>query len=99
VAPWDQGETDHTVLSWDHLFELLTGEGGYLARIPAGTPPVLVLTQMNELEDSLGLFGFLDRVMSEADVPIIVLGELQGEPPRFRTAYRTAGEEHDDGGT
>jgi len=93
ATPFGPAVADETILSWDHLFQLLTGESGYLARIPADVPPVLVLTQLKELEDSLGLFEFLHRVISETDVPIVVLCELGTDQPRFRTAYRTSAEE------
>lgn len=74
-APW----------TWDLMFRLLAGPGGYLARVPAGVPPVVALLQMRACADSVGLFGFLGRVMGEAGVPLVLLGEA-GSRPSLRTA-------------
>jgi len=76
------------LFTWDHLWYLLTGSGGYLERIPEGVPTLLALTQLAGLQDSLGLFGFLNRIMEEAGLPLVLLGELADRPVRIRTAYR-----------
>jgi probable selenium-dependent hydroxylase accessory protein YqeC len=91
--PWALDPTGADLFTWDHMFRLLAGAGGYLERIPRGVPTVLVLTQLEDVDDSIGLFTFLDRVMTEARVPIVVLCELVRGEPRFQTAYRAdAGE-------
>jgi probable selenium-dependent hydroxylase accessory protein YqeC len=87
--------TPQTVWDWDHMFALLTGPGGYLDRVPAGVPPLLVLTQTGGLADGIGLFSFLDRVMSRACMPIVVLCELSGKQPRFRTVCLAEGDSNE----
>jgi probable selenium-dependent hydroxylase accessory protein YqeC len=89
-APWlprDPAE----IWSWDLMFRLLHGPGGYLAHVPDGVPVVVALTQLAACADSVGLFGFMARVMDEAGVPLIVLGELAGEHPHLRTTCRLDG--------
>ena len=78
AAPWD----------WEMMFRLLAGPGGYLARVPAGRPVVVALTQLGACVDGPGLFAFIGRVMGEANVPLVTLGELAGEHPGLRTAWR-----------
>ena len=79
------------IWSWELMFRLLHGAGGYLARVPAGVPVVVALTQLAACADSVGLFGFVARVMDEAGVPLVVLGELAGEHPHLRTTCRVDG--------
>jgi probable selenium-dependent hydroxylase accessory protein YqeC len=86
--PWLSGADGATTWSWDHMFRLLAGAGGYLSRVPAGTPSLLILTQLGGLADSVGLFGFTGRVLSETDVPIVLFGELGGEAPSLRGTCR-----------
>lgn len=74
--------------SWDLMFRLLHGQGGYLSRVPAGVPVAVALTQLAACADSVGLFGFVGRVMEEAGVPLVVLAELAGERPQLRTTCR-----------
>ncbi len=74
--------------SWDLMFRLLHGPGGYLSRVPAGVPVAVALTQLAACADSVGLFGFVGRVMEEAGVPLVVLAELAGERPQLRTTCR-----------
>lgn len=73
---------------WDVLWRLLAGPDGYLARVPPGVPAAVALLQLGAARDSVGLFGFLARVMGEAKVPLVVLGELAGPAAGLRTAYR-----------
>lgn len=89
---WPAERTAEDLFTWDHLWYLLTGTGGYLERIPDGVPTLLALTQLAGLQDSLGLFGFLNRIMEEAGLPLVLLGELTARPIRIRTAYRWQGE-------
>ncbi len=91
-VPWLSGTDSATIWGWDHMFHLLAGAGGYLSRVPAGIPPLLVLTQLGGLADSLGLFEFTARVMSETSVPIVVFGELGGEAPSLRGTCRVTPE-------
>lgn len=87
TAPW--GELAPGVTwDWELMFRLLAGPGGYLARVPEGVPPLLVLTQLAGLADSLGLFAFVGRVMAETAVPIVVFGELEADEPRLLAACR-----------
>ncbi len=94
---WLRGVAADAPWTWDLTFRLLAGEGGYLERVPAGVPTVLVLTQLSGQADSVGLFGFAGRMMAEAGVGLIVFAELAADPPRLRTAYR-AGEGGGNGG-
>jgi hypothetical protein len=75
--------------TWDDMYCLLTSPGGYLDRIPAGVPPLLVLTQLASLADSIGLFAFVDRVMTTVDLPLVVCCELAGDQPHIQTVYAT----------
>jgi len=79
------------VWSWELMFRLLHGPGGYLARVPPGVPVALALTQLAACADAVGLFGFIGRVMDEAGVPLVVLGELAGGQPQLRTTCRVDG--------
>jgi probable selenium-dependent hydroxylase accessory protein YqeC len=83
-----------TSVDWDHLETLLVRPGGYLDRIPAGIPVVLALTQLGDLADGIGLFGFLGRVMGHPRLPLVLLGELDPRRRQVRVAYR-----RDDPGT
>lgn len=71
--------------SWDDAFASLSAE---LARVPRGIPVLAALLQLDGCDDSLGLFAFLGRIMTEARVPVITVGDTSGPAPRLRTAYR-----------
>lgn len=71
---------------WDHQLALLTAPDGYLARAPEGAPVVLALGGLSSQEDSIGLFEFVGRAMSEAEVPLVTFFETAGDAPSFRTA-------------
>ncbi|MHB8080115.1 MAG: selenium cofactor biosynthesis protein YqeC [Candidatus Krumholzibacteriia bacterium] len=86
-APW-LPDDPAAVWSWDLMFRLLHGAGGYLAHVPAGVPVVVALTQLAACADSVGLFGFVGRIMDEAGLPLIVLAELAGAQPHLRTTCR-----------
>jgi len=88
TPPWPSTMSGKDVFGWDHLWALLTARGGYLNRVPAGVPTVLVLTQIAALADSLGLFDFLGRIMGEGGMPLVVLCELGTEEPKFHTVFR-----------
>jgi probable selenium-dependent hydroxylase accessory protein YqeC len=75
--------------AWRHFAALLLGEGGYLARVPTAVPVVLALTQLGDLQDGIGLFGFAAEVMAEPRLPLVLFGELDPARPSLRTAYRT----------
>ncbi|MFO7655184.1 MAG: selenium cofactor biosynthesis protein YqeC [Candidatus Krumholzibacteriia bacterium] len=77
-------------LGWEHLQTLLLRPGGYLDRIPPGVPAVLALTQLGDLADGIGLFGFLAEAMAHPRLPVVMLTELDRERRRVRVAYRSA---------
>lgn len=81
-------EDPATPCDWDVLWRLLAGPDGYLERVPPGVPAAVALLQLGAARDSVGLFGFLARVMGEGNVPLVVLGELAGPEAGLRTAYR-----------
>jgi probable selenium-dependent hydroxylase accessory protein YqeC len=87
-----------TPLDWDHLETLLMRPGGYLDRVPAGVPVLLALTQLGDLADGLGLFGFLGRVMAHPRLPLVLLGELDPDRRRVRVAYRCGRDGRREGG-
>jgi probable selenium-dependent hydroxylase accessory protein YqeC len=89
LGPVAEGES----WSWDCMFRLLAGPRGYTSRLPSGVPSVLALTQMERLEDSVGLFDFVERVMSEAGLPIVMFCELGEAAYRIRVACRSDSEE------
>ncbi|MGD9546936.1 MAG: hypothetical protein AB7V45_05210 [Candidatus Krumholzibacteriia bacterium] len=78
-----------TVIEWDHLQTLLTGEEGYLDRTPPGVPAVLGLSGLDQVADSIGLFEFVGFAMN-AGVPLVLFCSGGEEGYTFRTAYRTA---------
>ncbi len=82
--------------TWQHMFRLLTTPGGYLSRVPPGVPTLLAITQLASIDDTLGLFDFVARVMNEAALPLIVIGEARGGRTDLRTVYRDS-EENGDG--
>jgi probable selenium-dependent hydroxylase accessory protein YqeC len=84
--------------TWDLTFGMLAGAGGYLERVPPGVPVILALTQTEQLEDSIGLFEFVDKVMAEAHVPLVMFCELERQPAILRTAYLAEETEPSDGG-
>jgi probable selenium-dependent hydroxylase accessory protein YqeC len=88
TTPWSAAAAEPELFGWDHLYQLLTAPGGYLARLPGDMPAIVALTQLADLRDGIGLFGFLDRVMEQAGMPLVMLAELADDPPRIRTAYR-----------
>ncbi|HPF35881.1 MAG TPA: hypothetical protein P5571_09950 [Candidatus Krumholzibacteria bacterium] len=75
--------------TWDDAFAAL---GLELARVPAGVPVLAALLQLDACDDGIGLFAYLDRVMGEGAVPVVVLGDTSGPRPRLRTAYRDDGD-------
>ena len=74
------------IWGWDEMLQLLCGPRGYVARIPDGVPQVLGLLQLDECDDSIGLFGFLDRLMTDSGIPLVLAGDTSGPEPRLRTA-------------
>ncbi len=81
-APWD----------WDRTEALLRA---YLDRIPAGVPVLPALLQMDECDDSIGLFEFAGRVMEDLGIPVVLMGDTSGPEPRLRTACRPDPEDGD----
>jgi len=71
--------------AWDDAFAALAWE---LARVPPGVPPLVALLQLDACDDGIGLFEFLGRIMGEAGVPVVTVGDTSGSEPRLRTAYR-----------
>lgn len=96
-ASWLPGDPD-ALWTWDLMAHLVESPGGYLARVPVGVPVVAALTQVAGCTDAIALFAGLDRLMTA--VPIVLVGELSGDSPAIRAAYRRgrAGVP-DDGGT
>jgi probable selenium-dependent hydroxylase accessory protein YqeC len=94
-TPWPQRSSED-IFTWECLFQLMAGSGGYLQRIPVGVPKVVVLAQMEELTDGIGLFAFLDRLMTAADVHLVALCELAVREPRIQVVCSdtTGGREH-----
>lgn len=84
---------DWTILEWDHVAELILGGDGYLARVPEGVPAVLALAGLGEQADSIGLFSFADRAMSDPRLPLVMFCETSADPPSVRTACREDEEE------
>lgn len=82
------GMQETTRWTWDHLHTLLTAEGGYVDHVPAGVPVVLALTQMGEVNDSIGLFDFMGRVMAEPRLGLAMFCETSGDEPSLRTVCR-----------
>lgn len=91
--PWLGAAEPDAPWTWEQTFELLAGPGGYLARVPPGVPAAVVLSQLDDQADAIGLFAFAGRLMDEARVPLIVFAELGADPPRLRTAYRRTDED------
>jgi probable selenium-dependent hydroxylase accessory protein YqeC len=87
-VPWHPGLAGESIWTWDHFEDLLIGPGGYLERIPRPVPAMLALTQMGSQRDSPGLFGFVGRVMSRTEIPLVLLGELAGETTSLQTVCR-----------
>ncbi len=91
------GLADDTRVGWPELERLVFGPGGYLDRVPADVPTVVALLQMEQCVDSVGLFGFLARLMGPLGVPIVTMGDLGGGSG-LRTAYREDEEDDEDDG-
>jgi probable selenium-dependent hydroxylase accessory protein YqeC len=87
-SPVLDGLPDGAVLEWDHCLGLLTGPGGYLDQVPPEVPVLLVLANMAEVADSVGLFDFVGRAMGHPRLPLTLLCETEGEQPSFRTGCR-----------
>ncbi len=79
----------HELLLWEHMDELLLGPGGYLDQVPQDVPVVLALTGMEEIADSIGLFGFTGRVMNHPRLPLVMFCSRGEDGWRLRTAFRT----------
>ena len=91
------GHEDWTILEWDHTAELILGEGGYLARVPAGVPAVLAIAGLGEQADSIGLFSFADRAMADPRLPLVMFCETSADPASLRTACREVEDEEEGG--
>ena len=85
-----------SILEWDHCLALLKEPGGYMAQVPDDVPALLGLAGMGEVDDSIGLFGFVDRAMTDPRLPITVFCETSGEQPSFRTGCRLEPENMDE---
>ena len=72
---------------WRRTTGLLLDAGGYRDLVPAETPVVLALLQMDECRDSIGLFSFLDAVMNDDAFPVVAIGDVSGTSPDMRTAF------------
>lgn len=76
------------VWQWDHAWTLLTAPGGYLARVPASVPVVLVLAGLEQQPDSVGLFEFCGRAMELPRVPLVVFCSRAEQGLHLRAACR-----------
>ncbi len=76
------------ILEWDHILELLRGDGGYLDQVPEDVPTILALGGMAEVVDSIGLFDFVGKAMEDPRLPISLFFETSGDEPSFRTGCR-----------
>lgn len=76
------------VWEWDHLLALLTGPGGYLDHVPAGVPVVLALAGLEQQPDSVGLFDFTGRAMSDPRLPLVMFCSRGEGGLSVRTACR-----------
>ncbi len=85
-----------TLVSWDHVFDLLTLPGGYLDQLPPDVPAVLVLNGLDDQPDSIGLFEFAGRVMDLPRVPLIVFAGREGDGRTLRAACRIEGDDGHD---
>ena len=79
-----------TSWGWQQFHALLMESGGYLDRVPRSVPIALALTQLGDLDDGIGLFDFVARVMAEPRLPLVLFCELDPERRNLRTAYRAA---------
>ncbi len=77
-----------TLWNWEHLLTLLAGPGGYLDQVPAHVPAVLALAGMSQVVDTIGMFEFMGKIMSDERVPLASLCELAGPEPSLRTVCR-----------
>lgn len=77
-----------SLVEWDNVAGLLLGEGGYLDRVPTGVPAVLALAGLGGQPDSIGLFEFVARAMSDPRLPLVMFCETGADPPSLRTACR-----------
>jgi probable selenium-dependent hydroxylase accessory protein YqeC len=75
------------IWGWDETYELLTREDGYISKVPADVPMMLAFCQMDDCDDTIGLFQFLDRMMEK--VPLILMGDLADLEPRMKAVYNT----------
>ncbi len=80
----------HELLLWEHMDDLLLGEGGYLDQVPADIPAVLGITGLEEVADSIGLFGFVGRAMGHPRLPLVMFCSRGEDGMQLRTAFRTA---------
>jgi hypothetical protein len=83
------GLLSEPIWGWPHFLALLTGPGGYLDRVPSEIPTVLALSQIGDLGDSIGLFGFVAEAMAHPRVPLVLFCELDRQRRNLRTVYRT----------
>jgi hypothetical protein len=79
------------VLTWQHLGDLLLDPA--VTGLPLATPTVLALTGLQGQPDSIGLFEFAGRVMTDPRLPILLFCAGTGETPEIRACCRTAGAE------
>jgi probable selenium-dependent hydroxylase accessory protein YqeC len=82
-----ENKSGNKIWGWDETFELLTRENGYLARVPEGVPVMLAFCQMDDCDDTIGFFQFLDKMMEI--VPLILVGDLCSHEPRMKAFYST----------
>ncbi len=79
-------------LEWGHLQDILLGAGGYLEQVPDGIPTMLVLTGMDEQDDSIGLFSFVGQAMESPKLPLVVFCDFGTEEGEIKAACRLVSE-------
>jgi hypothetical protein len=77
------------ILTWERLSDLLLApqDAGWFPEAPV----VLALTGLHDQPDSIGLFGFVARVMTHPRLPIVLFCSGDGEALAIRACCRTGG--------
>ncbi len=89
------GLAAHELFEWKHLEALVLGKAGYLDQVPADLPVVLAVTGLEDVADSIGLFGFAGRVMQHERLPLVMFCSRKEGVWQLKTAYRTGSGEVD----
>jgi len=92
-AHWlSRGDQD-PVWSWDGIVAFLDSLAPRAESGEEPVPQVAALLEMDTCTDSIGLFGCVERIMTDLGIPLVLLGSAAGAEPYLQTAYvLTAGE-------